>query len=96
MTLEYGPRKQKAELPTRAFLYTIDQIATMLSLSVTELETYYIFKVSQDYGRQPKEMMVCHNIAPSGIAPDWRISEDELIRWAKAKKISFYARRIIG
>ena len=94
---EYSERKrQKIDLPTRAFLYTLDQLATLLAVPQATLEQKYLFFEGVDYGRRLKTVMVARNIAPKGSPPSWRVSEEELIRWAKAAGFAFYSRRLIG
>lgn len=89
------PRRQKADLPTRAFLYTIDQLSTMLSITEPELEKH-LFREGQDYGRRDERLMVARNISRPGQPSDWRVSEEELIRWGQRIGYAFYSRRFLG
>lgn len=93
---EYGRQRQKVDLPTRAFLYTTDQIATLVSMTEEYLFQKYLFCEGRDYGRRDAKVMVARNIASVEKEADWRVSEDEFIRWCRAMGFHFYARRIVG
>lgn len=67
-------------LPPRPFLYTLDQVADLLAVSNV---APYIFYDGRSTGTPPKDKMLARNIAPSGDRPEWRIEEQELIRWFK-------------
>lgn len=72
--------RHKYGLPPRLFLYTVDQIADMLSVSD-------MTKVLHYEGRTPGVAqlgrMRARNIMPVGEKPEWRIEEAEFIRWMK-------------
>ena len=67
-------------LPPRPFLYTQDQVADLLA--VTDVSAY-LFYDGRSTGTPPKDKMLARNIAPEGLPPEWRIEEQELIRWFK-------------
>ena len=80
-------------LPTRVFFYTIDQVADMLGLGAQDVNARYLFKPGRDLGPQKNGQLLAVNIAPEDDGqPEWRISEDELIRWLRHKRIKLYRR----
>lgn len=100
-----GPRTEsdKVGLPPRAFLYTLDQIAEMLSVSTRHIQTRYVYYDGLNVGVQPKKLLMARNIAPdyrppSHAEPDghgkaeWRVAEAELIRWLKYMGFRIYDR----
>lgn len=87
------PREQaKVELPPRPFLYTVDQIASLIGVSEATVRGSYLFYTSNEWGRPPPDLIAARNIAPPGDSPDWRVIEVELIRWLKRKGFRTYAR----
>lgn len=76
----------------RPFLFTLDQVAGLLSLSQGELENKYIHFWGRSEGRllANGDRIKAVNIAPSDQAPEWRVSEEDLIRWCLAKDIVVY------
>lgn len=84
----------RVELPPRPFLYTIDQIASLTGMSETSIRTNYLFYVSNDWGRQSPELLAARNIAPPGHPEEWRVQEQELIRWLRRKGFRTYSRRL--
>lgn len=83
---------KKVGLPVRPFLFTLDQVAGLLSLSQGELENKYIHFWGRSEGRllANGDRIKAVNIAPSDQAPEWRVSEEDLIRWCLAKDIVVY------
>jgi len=86
------PGARSVGLPPRPFLYTLDQIATLLDLTQTQIEQQYIFWDQRSVGRVPKNKMMARNIAHHDQKPDWRVAERELVRWMKYKGFRFYER----
>lgn len=86
------PNPESVGLPTRAFLYTLDQISALLDISQVTLETQHIYFDLRSMGAKTKHDMYAYNIAQPGQPPDWRVTESELIRWLKVKRIRFYLR----
>lgn len=80
------------ELPRRAFLFTVDQIATLLSVEEQTVFRQYLFYEGRDVGARPKDKMVARNIARQGEKPDWRIAEREFMRWMRVKGFRYYER----
>ncbi len=77
-------------LPIRPFLYTIDQLCTLLNLSQRKMAEDYIFFEGRSVGARRKEYMTAVNIAPPESTPEWRIAEREFIRWLKYKGFRVY------
>lgn len=84
--------RKEVGLPPRPFLYTLDQIATLIDVSVVNLKDRYLFFDGRSVGARPKDRMFARNIAAEGETPDWRVMEQELIRWLKAKRFRLYER----
>lgn len=78
-------------LPAKPFLYTIDQIAALLSLEHAAV-TRSIFYEGRSVGARPKDKMLARNIDPADARPEWRVAETELIRWMRSKGFRFYER----
>lgn len=88
-----APRKGEwVGLPPRLFLYTIDQIAVILSLTVPNVKRMYVWYEGREIGVHPSDKLRLVNIAPDNEKPEWRSSEQELIRWMKEKKFRYYER----
>lgn len=81
-------------LPIRPFLYTLDQIATLVAVRETDLK-YYIFYEGRSIGAPPKDFMRAINIALDGKHPQWRVAEQELCRWLKFKGFRVYDKSYI-
>lgn len=79
-------------LPTRPFLYTVDQIAVLLNVTDQQVITQYLYLEGRTIGIQSRSVMIARNIAPDDARPDWRVAEYELIRWFKWKGYKFYDR----
>lgn len=79
----------------RPFLYTLDQISTLLNVQLRYLETSYIYFDRRSTGLPSRDLIVAHNIAPPELKPDWRVSEKELVRWMKRKGFKYYDRASI-
>ena len=82
-------------LPPRPFLYTIDQIATILNLTEFEVNKTYIYFERRSVGTKTREQMLARNIAPRDKTPDWRVAEMELVRWMRFRGFRFYDRSTV-
>lgn len=69
--------------PIRPFLYTLDQIASILAIDERELIGVYLFFDGRSTFPKAKHHITARNIAPPQNQPDWRVVEAELIRWMK-------------
>lgn len=85
-------RSEKVGLPPRVFLYTLDQIAMLVSVKPAYLRTNYIYFYGEDGGMRPKNRMLARNIASEEDRPDWRVAEAELVRWLRHKRFRLYYR----
>ncbi len=89
MNKELADRKA-ANLPVRPFLYTLDQVATIINVTEQTLRAKgYLFFSGRTPGVQSRDEMLTINIAPATEKPEWRIEERELIRWMKRKGFRF-------
>jgi hypothetical protein len=77
-------------LPPRVFLYTLDQVASMLSYSEAALKGKMVYFDGRSTGPQPTDKLLARNIAPAGTTPEWRIAEQEFMRWLKYKGFRLY------
>lgn len=84
--------REKVNLPPRIFLYTPDQIATLLSMRVQYVTQTLLFYDRREAGIRPKGRLIAVNIAPDGEPPEWRVQESELLRYLRYKGIKFYDR----
>ena len=78
-------------LPVRVFLYTLDQIATILQVEEKDLRKYVHFQ-DRSVGARPLDMMQARNIAPAGEKPEWRVADRELERWLSRRGFRIYVR----
>jgi hypothetical protein len=87
------PKQTDAErlgLPVKAFFYYPDQVATMLSVTETQLTTKMLFYMGRSAGAPPRDKIKATNMMPDGQEPVWRISEKHLTQWLKFKGFRFY------
>jgi hypothetical protein len=83
---------QDVGLPARPFLYTLDQIATLLAVELSSIKASYLYYEGRSSGIHRKDTMRTRNIAPIGEKPDWRVSEMEFTRWLRTKRFRVYER----
>lgn len=79
-------------LPLRPFLYTVDQLCTILAVSEDTLRAQHLYHVGRDVGIKDRHHMEARNIARPDQKPDWRVAENELKRWMRTKGFKFYDR----
>jgi hypothetical protein len=72
------------------FLWTLDQVATMLSIKLQTVKVSYIYYEGRSTGPRSGHLMSARNIAKPGDPPEWRIADRELKRWLKRKGFRFY------
>lgn len=80
----------KIGMPTRVFLYTIDQLGVMLDLSERQIKEQYVYFDGRSIGSRRKDLMIARNIAPSDQKPEWRVAEREFVRWMRVKGYRHY------
>lgn len=87
-----GKAQAWVDLPPRQFFYTLDQIAELLSMSTKNLRANYVYfdRVTPTL-RRSKQLMA-RNIAEHTDKPDWRVAEDELVRWMRACRFRYGSR----
>jgi hypothetical protein len=90
-----GQQEDVFGLPMRVFLYTLDQIATMLQVPVKSVRESYIHFEERSIGFRPHSKMSARNIAPDGEKPEWRVTEKELVRWLRYRRFKVYNRQTI-
>lgn len=87
------PAPGSVGLPPRPFLYTIDQIAQIISVVPSTVSRSYLFYEGRNTGSRPRDRMLARNIAPDSIkTPEWRVAEGELVRWMKVKNFRYHER----
>lgn len=79
-------------LPDRPFLYTVDQIATLISVEEVTVRNAYLHYEGRSTGACPRDKMVARNISPAGLPPEWRVDDRSLRRWMKFKGYRYYER----
>lgn len=84
--------RNKVALPARPFFYTLDQIAVILDIEYTSLLHTYIFLDQRSIGAKGPGRMMARNIAEPDQKPEWRVAEQEFIRWLKYRGFRFYER----
>jgi len=83
--------RESVGLPHRNFLYTLDQISTILMIEQKSLMITHVFFVGRSTGIPSLNALNAVNIAPPESKPDWRVEEKELIRWMRRKGFRGYA-----
>ena len=86
----------KIGIPTRVFLYTLDQLCVMLDLEEVTLRTHYIYFEGRTIGTRSKHLMIARNIAKPDAKPEWRVAEREFVRWLKTKGFRHYERGVVS
>lgn len=81
---------QQVGLPPTIFLYTLDQLATLLNITQLTMEVSYIYFDGRSPGKHDRSLIRAVNIAPLDKRPEWRVDQRELVRWMKRKKIIYY------
>lgn len=84
--------RERLSLPPKFFMYTIDQVATMFEVDVTAVKANYLYYERRSVGSKPGDRMLARNIAPAGEKPEWRISEQEVIRYLRKRGFRIYTK----
>jgi hypothetical protein len=80
-------------LPVRDFLYTVDQIATLLEVGETQVYDNYLHYDGRSVGPRPKGKMIARDVSSDDDPkPEWRVTEREFIRWMKFKGYRYHTR----
>ena len=83
---------EQFELPPRIILYTLHQLSIMFNVNLETIRTSYIHYDRRSVGACPGDKLLACNIAPEGEKPDWRVAENEVIRYLKKRGFRFYTR----
>ena len=78
-------QRRSVGLPATPFLYTLDQIAQMVSLPHKKIVDQYLHFAGITPGLQDPERMLAANLAQFGEEADWRVGDAEFIRWLRHK-----------
>jgi hypothetical protein len=76
-------------LPPLVFMFTIDQISSMMNMSEKYVRAEYLFYLGRSTGLKKRHHMNAVNIAPEGEKAEWRVSWEEFLSWLK--KMGFKA-----
>ena len=79
-------------MPPRIFMYTPDQIGSMLEVTEATVKSKILFYDKREPGLAPRTKMRAVNIMPEGETPQWRVTEREFIRYLRHKGVKFYDR----
>jgi hypothetical protein len=81
----------------RPFLYTVDQLAEMLSLTESYIRRYLLHYEGRSTGAPRKDQMLARNIAPADAPKaEWRVSDFEFRKWMRLKGFKYYERGYLG
>lgn len=72
---------QKVGLPALVFMFTIDQIASMLNVSEDTVKLVHLYYQGRTSGLKKRHHMMAINIAPENQPAMWRVSLEEYRRW---------------
>jgi hypothetical protein len=86
----------QVNLPIKPFLYSLDQIATILDTSEQNVKQNYIHFSGRSINLPTHDQIVARNIAAPGAKPEWRVAERELIRWLRRKGFYWHERGYIS
>jgi hypothetical protein len=64
----------------------------MLEMTPDYIMKNMLFFEGRSPGICPKNKMRAQNLAPEGLTPEWRISEQSLVRYLKRNGVQFYTR----
>lgn len=88
--------KRDIGLPVREFMYTLDQIAFLLSIEEDLLKRSYLHYENRSVGACPKDRMLAVDISPDNATrAEWRVAERHLKRWMRYKGWKVYERGYI-
>lgn len=86
------PGGTKIGIPTRVFLFSVDQLAVMLELPEKYILDNLLYLEGRSIGTASKHLIQARNVAPADQKPEWRVSEREFIRWMRVKGFKYYDR----
>ena len=83
--------KTLLQLPVKTFMYTIEQIAYMLDVTEQTVKKRILYYQGRERRKWTNDDLVAVNFSRQDEKPEWRISEEEFIRWMRRKRIKFTA-----
>ena len=86
------PGGERIGIPTRVFLFTVDQLSVMLDLPEKYILENLLYLEGRSIGTAKKHLIQARNIAPADQKPEWRVAEREFIRWMRVKGFKYYDR----
>lgn len=89
---QHPDRQIQIKLPKPEFLYTVDQLAMILSVKKQGVLRNFLWYEGRSVGLRPEDRMRAVNIAGPDDTPDWRVQEKEVKRWMRKKGFSYYDR----
>jgi len=87
--------RARINLPLTNFLYTLDQVALILSVDDATLRNHYIYFEGRSAGLRTGKM-TARNIAPATAPPDWRVAEVHLRNYLSLKGYQVVEPKILG
>ena len=98
MAVDPLEKQIRANLPIREFMYTPDQVASILNVKMATLKLIVSWQGAEGselMGTASRKMRA-HKIVPSELAdgPEWRIPESELVLYMKRNGIVAYERKL--
>ena len=82
-------RRKYVGLPPGPFLYTLDQIESLIQTS-TGVAVDHLHFSGITPGIQKKDKMLAINLGRNGEPPDWRVADAEFVRWLRFKGFQVY------
>jgi hypothetical protein len=93
VTHEQLDAPEKLGLPATPFFYHLDQCAQFMQIPVENFISQYVWFLGRSTGvKSPRKLKAVNMQADADQAPDWRISEGELVRWMKLLGFKVYSR----
>lgn len=88
------PPKARIELPVREFLFTLDQIASLLNVSEANLASNYLFFDGVTTGSS-RGRMRARDISNDPNRRDWRVGESQFMMFLRARGFTVVESRVI-
>jgi hypothetical protein len=85
--------RARVEMPVIHFLFTLDQIALLMSVSEETLRKTYVYFEGRSTGTKHGKMSA-RNIASEYDKPDWRVAEANFRAFLRSKGYEVYDPRI--
>jgi hypothetical protein len=92
---KWREEKSQVNLPVTSFMYTLDQIGSLLGLREFEITRSYIHFDGRSPGIRPLTRMIARNIAGPLEKPEWRVADKEFVRWLKYMGFQIFERGYI-